>query len=125
MISQQSLQEATTGHVIDLISNDLHRIEQFPLELFKCLTSLVDVPVTLCLMVYMIGWQALMGVLVLLATIPHTFIMASLCGKFRTQIAKVSEQRVLLMDELVSGIRVLKTHVWEDSYRETVKELRR
>ena len=125
LISRQSLQEATTGHVIDLLSNDLQRIEQFPLELFKCLTSVIDVPVALCLMIYMLGWQALMGVLLLLASAPYIISIASLSAKIRRQVAEVSDRRVLLMDELVSGIRVLKAHVWENSYRERVKELRR
>lgn len=125
LISQQALQEATTGHVIDLLSNDLQRIEQFPMELFKCLTSVIDVPVALCLMVYMVGWQALIGVLLLLASAPYIIAIASLCAKIRRQIAEVSDRRVLLMDELMSGIRVLKAHGWEDSYRERVKEFRR
>ena len=111
--------------MIDLISNDLQRIEQLPLELLKSLTSLIELPVILYLMVYLAGWQALMGVVLLLATTPYIFTIASLCAKIRRQIAEDSDRRILLMDELVSGIRVLKMHGWEGSYRERVKTLRR
>ncbi|KAL9954934.1 hypothetical protein ACROYT_G042523 [Oculina patagonica] len=125
LISQQTLQEVTTGHVIDLISNDLKRIAQVPRDLLSCMASLVEIPVAVSLMVYLIGWQSLMGVLLILAATPYIFTISSLCGKIRRQIAEVSDQRILLMDELVSGIRVLKTHAWEESYREKVKVLRR
>ena len=66
-----------------------------------------------------------MGVLLLLAIAPYVISIASLLAKMRRQIAEVSDKRVLLIDELVSGIRVLKSHGWEETYRERVKELRR
>ena len=111
--------------MIDLISNDLKRIEQVPVDLLYCMTSVVEIPVVVSLMVYIIGWQALMGVLLILATTPYIFSISSFCAKIRRRVAHVSDQRILVMDELVSGIRVLKTHAWEESYREKVKVLRR
>ncbi|KAL9954927.1 hypothetical protein ACROYT_G042515 [Oculina patagonica] len=125
LLSQQTLQEVTTGHVIDLISNDLKRIAKVPRDLLLCMASLVQIPIAVFFMVYLIGWQSLMGVLFILATTPFIYTIASLCGKIRRQIAEVSDQRISLMDELVSGIRVLKTHAWENPYREKVKVLRR
>ena len=111
--------------MIDLISNDLKRIAKVPRELVACMASLVEIPIAVSLMVYLIGWQSLMGVLLILLAVPHIFITSSVCAKIRRQVAEVSDQRILLMDELVSGIRVLKTHAWEDSYREKVQVLRR
>ena len=89
------------------------------------MSSLVEIPVAVFLMVYLIGWQSLMGVLFILVTTPYIYAVLSVCAKIRKQIAEVSDQRILLMDELVSGIRVLKMHGWEKAYREKVKGLRR
>ena len=125
LISQQTLQKVTTGHVIDLISNDLNRIAEVPRNLAVCMASLVEIPIVVCLMAYLIGWQSLMGVLLILMAIPYILIISYICAKIRRQVAEVSDQRISLMDELVSGIRVLKTHAWEDNYREKVKVLRR
>ena len=111
--------------MIDLISNDLKRIELAPRDLVSCMASLMEIPVAVTLMVYLIGWQSFMGVLLILAAMPYIFIISSVCGKIRRQIAEVSDQRISLMNELLSGIRVLKTHAWEDNYREKVKALRR
>ena len=76
-------------------------------------------------MLYMIGWQALMGMLFLLVTIPFVLILSHFSAEFRQQTAEVSDRRISLMDELVSGIRALKAHAWEDNYREKVKGIRR
>lgn len=111
--------------MIDLISNDLQRIESVPLKLTYIMALLVDIPLIVCLMVYMIGWQALTGVLFLLTATAFMLTVSSFCGKIRRQIAELSDRRIALMDEVVTGIRLIKTHAWEDIYREKVKELRR
>ena len=111
--------------MIDLISNDLQRIEDVPLSLIYFMALLVETPLIVCLMGYLIGWQSLIGVLFLLAATPYILTVASFCAKIRRQIAELSDRRISLMDELVAGIRLIKAHAWEDIYREKVKELRR
>lgn len=46
-------------------------------------------------------------------------------GKLRRQTALVSDKRIAVMDELLSGIRTVKAHAWENNYRENVAEIRR
>ena len=43
----------------------------------------------------------------------------------RLETAEVSDRRLFLMNELVTGIRALKTHAWEEYYQEKVKAARR
>jgi len=78
-----------------------------------------------CLLLYLIGWQALMGVLFLIALIPCVMKISSACSRLRNETAKVADQRMSLMNELVTGIRALKTHAWEENYRDKVKKVRR
>ena len=125
LISQQTLQKVTTGHVINLISNDLKRMADVPVNLLNCMASLVEIPIAVSLMVYLVGWQSLIGVLLILMATPYILTISYHCAKIRRQVGELSDQRISLMDELMSGIRVLKTHAWEDSYRDKVKVLRR
>ena len=52
-------------------------------------------------------------------------IISSFCARLREETAEVTDRRISLMNELVSGIRAIKTHAWEDNYREKVQEVRR
>ena len=108
-----------------MISNDVKRVEQVPKYIFLSTTMVVEVPVVVSLMLYLIGWQALMGMLFLLVTIPYMLILSHFSAELRQQTADVSDRRISLMDELVYGIRALKAHAWEDMYREKVKVIRR
>ena len=66
-----------------------------------------------------------MGVVLLVVLVPYTMKLSLLCAKLREQTATVTDQRVSLMDELVSGIRAIKANTWEDNYREMIADVRR
>ena len=66
-----------------------------------------------------------MGVLFLVMMLPCVLIISSICAGLRVETAELSDRRLLLMNELVTGIRALKTHAWEEYYQEKVKATRR
>lgn len=66
-----------------------------------------------------------MGVFFLVVLIPCVLIISARCAQLRQQTAEVSDRRILLMNELVSGIRALKTHAWEEKYGEKIQEVRK
>ena len=66
-----------------------------------------------------------MGVLFLIALIPCVMKISSACARLRQATAEVTDRRISLMNELVFGIRALKTHAWEENYRQKVQEVRR
>ena len=43
----------------------------------------------------------------------------------RLRTAPVSDRRITMIGQVVSGIRVIKTNAWEDEYREKIKSVRR
>ncbi|KAL9956481.1 hypothetical protein ACROYT_G037962 [Oculina patagonica] len=126
LLGKQELLKFTTGQVIDLISNDVQRLEYSATRLlflsaFSCL-DMVSIPV---LLVYFIGWQALMGVLFLWFLLPYFAGLSYISAALRLRTAAVSDRRISLMNQVVSGIRAIKTHAWEDEYRENIKNTRR
>lgn len=125
LISQQNLRKTTTGNVIHLISNDVQRIELAPRWIFTAFMSILELAAVVCLLLYLIGWQPVTGILFLLLLLPCFVVISALCAQLRRDTAVVTDRRISLMNELVSGIRALKTHAWEENYREKVQEVRR
>ena len=125
LISQQSIRETTEGNIISLISNDVQRIELAPRWIFTSFCAVFELVAVIYLLLSLIGWQALIGVGFLIALIPCVFKISSVCGRLRKETAEVTDRRISLMSELVIGIRALKTHAWEEKYREKVEEVRR
>ena len=115
----------TIGHVIDLVSNDVQRMEEAPMWIAHVVPLTSDVTVATSLVVYLIGWQALMGVFFLLFLIPYLVLLSSASAQLRLRTADVSDQRISIINEAVCGIRAIKTHAWEGEHRDEIKTTRR
>ena len=125
MVTQQSLLKTTTGNVMDLISNDVQRMETAPTGICVCFFSFSDIVVVSALVFHLIGWQGLMGILFSTMLLPCVLFISSVCARLHLEISKVSDRRISLMNELVTGIRALKTHAWEEYYEKKVMDVRR
>ena len=73
----------------------------------------------------LIGWQAVMGVFFLCVLMPYFAVLSYANAKLRLRTATVSDQRISLMNQVVSGIRAVKTHAWEDEYGRKIRHVRR
>ena len=100
--------------MIDLISNDVQRLEEDTAD-FLCLGALALVEllaVTAFLLVF-VGWQAVMGVIFLCFLVPYFTGLSYIGAVLRLRTTAESDRRISLMNEVVSGIRAIKTRVWE------------
>ena len=77
------------------------------------------------LMYNLIGWQAVTGVFFLCILMPYFAVLSYANAKLRLRTATVSDQRISLMNQVVSGIRAVKMHAWEDEYGRKIKHIRR
>ncbi|XP_078347301.1 ATP-binding cassette sub-family C member 4-like [Oculina patagonica] len=126
LLSKHSLLNFTTGQVIDLISNDVQRLEEDTVMWISASAfAFLELVVVTVLLVYLIGWQALMGVLFLCLLAPYFAGLSYAGAALRLRTAAVSDRRISLMNQVISGIRAIKTHAWEDEYREKIKHTRR
>ena len=124
-VEHQTLQQFREGQVIDLLSNDLQRLELAPRYFFDMIAITYFIPLVVYLFLNLFDWRALAGILFLLVIVLYFLFVSYLVGKLRWQTAHVTDKRIALMNELVSGIRAVKTHAWEQNYEERVKEIRR
>ena len=113
--------------MIDLVSNDVQRFfdQKVVKWLFFGSMVYIEIPVVIVLLVYLIGWQSLLGVIFLCFLGPYFAVLSSASALLRLRTAAVSDKRLSLMNQVVRGIRAIKTHAWEDQYRERIKHLRR
>ena len=115
-----------TGHVIDLISNDVQRMEEDAVTwLYLLIPSFYVLLAIAVLLVHLIGWQSLMGVSFLCLLVPYIAGFSYVSAALRLRTAAVSDRRISLMNQVVSGIRAIKMRAWEDEYRTKIQHTRR
>ena len=127
MLNKTELLKFTTGRVIDLVTNDVQRLEEH--TVIWGVSALLDffllVTIIGVLLVYFIGWQALMGVTCLVLLIPYFAGLSYVFAVLRLRKTAFSDSRISLLNQVISGIRAIKTHALEDEFREKIEQVRR
>nr|XP_012135493.1 PREDICTED: probable multidrug resistance-associated protein lethal(2)03659 isoform X1 [Megachile rotundata] len=124
-LSKVALSQTSSGQVVNLLTNDVSRFD----ELFYFLNFLWITPLQV-IIVAVIIWQQI-GILTLAAiaaltiiSLPIHSITLSFSGKLRRIIAKKTDKRIQLMNELIAGIQVVKMYAWEEPFAKIVAAIR-
>ena len=126
LLSKDSLLRFSTGHVIDLVSNDVQRLEADTVRLFLnipfCILQLVMVS---SLLLHFIGWQSTIGITLLCILLPCFGGLSYAGAALRFRTAAVSDHRISLISQVISGIRTIKSYAWEKEYQQNIRNVRR
>ncbi|CAB3237244.1 unnamed protein product [Arctia plantaginis] len=120
-MSSGALAQTTAGQVVNLLSNDVNRFDYaFIYTHFIWLLPLQVIVV--CYLIYLkIGYAAIVGVIgIVLQTIPVQSYMSKLAAKLRKKTAYKTDERVRIMDEIISGMQVIKMYAWEKPFEQVV-----
>ncbi|XP_023934404.2 ATP-binding cassette sub-family C member 4 isoform X1 [Bicyclus anynana] len=120
-MSSGALAQTTAGQVVNLLSNDVNRFDYaFIYSHFIWLLPLQVVLV--CYLIYIkIGHAAVIGVIgIVLQTIPVQSYMSKLAAKLRMNTACKTDERVRIMDEIITGMQVIKMYAWEKPFEQVV-----
>ena len=114
----------SNGKIVNLMSVDTYRVDQASGMFHLIWTSPIILVITLVLLLINIGYSALSGYALLLASVP--ILTKSVKSLFvrRKKINKVTDQRVSLTQEILQSVRFVKFFGWEIAFLDRLKELR-
>ncbi len=118
------LAEKSSGYVINLITKDLIHIEQ-AISTLDSLTAPMEMLVVFCLLWKLVGWQTFGGVVFSIILIAYQSALGNVFRILQSKIAKLTDRRLRLIYDVVSGIRVLKMNAWEWCFRDLVSGVRK
>ncbi|KAG5892174.1 hypothetical protein JTB14_026412 [Gonioctena quinquepunctata] len=123
--SRTALNLTTVGHLVNLLSNDVSKFDQaFALIHFAWIGP-IQVAVGIWLLYREIGLGAMFGVVFLLAFVPMQIFLAKKASDLRLRTALLTDERVRLMNEIISGIQVIKMYCWEKSFGKLISRARK
>jgi ABC-type multidrug transport system fused ATPase/permease subunit len=82
------------------------------------------VSVGLAINIYFFGWTVFTGVAAILLLIPLIGILTRQLTKIEKEINEAKDERVKLMNEILSSIRIIKYFVWESRFEKLVAGVR-
>ncbi|CAI6345762.1 unnamed protein product [Macrosiphum euphorbiae] len=123
-ISNTARKTFTTGEIVNLMAVDAHRF----IDLITYLNSIWSAPLQIALAVYflwqLLGSSVLAGLIVMIVLIPINAAVANKSIELQVKQMANKDERVKLMNEILSGIKVLKLYAWEPSFEQKVLDIR-
>ena len=111
--------------MIDLVSSDVQRMDLAATEFFRLCLSVFELVCLIPLIWIVTGWQAVVGLICLMLFSPIRAYLSYLSGVFRVMTADETDRRLNLLNEVISGIRAVKTNTMEWFYGEKITQIRR
>ena len=124
-LKRATLSKTSIGHIINLISNDVYKLE-FGLPYWNYLwVSPIQIVLTVIITLIYIGPVALIGILYIVLLIPLQIVIGFLFGRFRYLQSVTGDTRIEMMDQIIRGMRVIKFYVWENSFIRYISRIRK
>eukprot|EP00930_Biecheleria_cincta_P056839 TRINITY_DN42872_c0_g1_i1.p1 TRINITY_DN42872_c0_g1~~TRINITY_DN42872_c0_g1_i1.p1 ORF type:complete len:1394 (+),score=210.79 TRINITY_DN42872_c0_g1_i1:230-4411(+) len=120
----QETRLAVGSSVVNLMSVDAERFSMVT-EYANSIQQPLLLVVISGVMVYQIGWVALLGVGLLAATLPLMLKIGNLVGKARRSMVMSSDARVRATSQCINGVRIFKMHGWTPKAHSLIASLRR
>ncbi|KAJ3320136.1 Multidrug resistance-associated protein 1 [Blyttiomyces sp. JEL0837] len=114
----------TTGKIINVIVSDTNRLDLAAQNISNIYSAPYVIIVATSVLIYNLGPSALIGLAVLVAFIPIQNIIQKTMGKMRSQANIYADRRIKVTSEALSGIRVIKSYAWEQSFQDVISGLR-
>lgn len=124
-LNRRSLNEVVSGQTINLVSNDANRLKDAGWSMAFLVFAPIEILSSGILLWYLIGWQALVGAGFFLIVITYISGLSKKAGNLREKAASMTDQRLEIMNEIITGIRAVKMHAWEWNFREVIRNLRK
>ncbi|KAH7620070.1 putative ABC transporter C family member 10 [Nannochloris sp. 'desiccata'] len=124
-VSAAAKSEMGAGAVVNLQSNDAAKLWSLPQYLHMLWSGPVQIIAVMALLVRIIHFiPALVGLAVTVALIPLSALVAKALAKVRRKIVALTDARVKLCSEVITGIKAIKLYAWETPYKERILALR-
>ncbi|XP_034328340.2 ATP-binding cassette sub-family C member 4 isoform X2 [Magallana gigas] len=124
-LSNKALGQTTTGQIVNLMSNDVNRFDTAVMFIHYIWIGPTQAIFVLVILWMELGPSALAGFGVLLCLVPVQSLMGKLFAKLRNKTAIHTDERVKVMNEIISGMRVIKMYCWEKPFGELVAKIRK
>ncbi|KAI3362535.1 hypothetical protein L3Q82_012837, partial [Scortum barcoo] len=124
LISSVARRQCTLGEIINLVSVDTQKLMDFVVY-FNCIwVAPIEIALCFYFLWQLLGPSALAGITAVVLLFPLNGFIAKIRSKLQEVQMKFMDDRIKLMNEILSGVKILKFYAWEEAFLRRVGILR-
>uniref|UniRef100_A0A8C3G639 ATP-binding cassette, sub-family C (CFTR/MRP), member 4 n=1 Tax=Cyclopterus lumpus TaxID=8103 RepID=A0A8C3G639_CYCLU len=125
-LSSSAMGKTTTGQIVNLLSNDVNKFDDVTVFLHFLWVGPLQAVVVVGLLWQEIGPSCFVGMVVLMVLMLTQTIQRTLSASpHRSKTAVLTDDRIRIMNEVLSGMRIIKMYAWEKPFAVMVSKVRR
>ncbi|XP_063913947.1 probable multidrug resistance-associated protein lethal(2)03659 isoform X1 [Zophobas morio] len=124
-LSKSALGETNVGQIVNLLTNDMQQINLSLRAVCTICVSPFQTVIVLYLLYDYCGPTALVGVVLLVVLTPFQMYISKIIAGLRSKVAVRTDDRMSHMNEIISGIQVIKLYGWEQPFIKMIDTFRR
>jgi ATP-binding cassette, subfamily C (CFTR/MRP), member 1 len=123
-MTNDSRQERSTGAIVNHMASDTERLQTYCHAINNLWSAPFRLTLGVVLLISSLGVAGIFGVLAVCMVIPvQTFVIKKGALMFK-EVMKKSDTRIKILNEVLSGMRVIKFYAWEVPFEKRVEGLR-
>ncbi|BES88766.1 Multidrug resistance-associated protein [Nesidiocoris tenuis] len=124
-LSKTALNDVSPGQIVNLVSNDVSRFEIVAISCCFLWSGPLQTVIAAYFLYQEVGISGFAGMLIIGGIAIFQTYTARLTSTFRRKIARETDQRIRLTDEVLAGIQVIKLYAWEKPFAKLLEKARR
>jgi ABC-type multidrug transport system fused ATPase/permease subunit len=124
VLGSQSRSMFSVGRITNLFSTDIINVQTFVQQFAADIFSPGQLALALGLVYREVGVSMFVGLGLVVAVLPLLLIVFVLFAKSRVEKSQITDFRIKLTNEILSGIRILKYYAWEVPFYEKIDVIR-
>ncbi|KAG0281918.1 hypothetical protein BGZ95_006425 [Linnemannia exigua] len=119
-LSPGSRQLSTTGQILNHVSVDADNWPEGGVVLAMWISIPLEIFFALYLLNKTLGWSAWIGLLTMMSMSPLQIWRVKVFNKLRQQMSELADERIRVMTEILSAIKVVKLYAWESPFLQRI-----
>ncbi|XP_051994919.1 multidrug resistance-associated protein 1 [Xyrauchen texanus] len=120
VINSAARRTCTVGEIVNLVSADTQKLMDFVVYFNALWVAPIEIALCLFFLWQRLGPSALAGIATVILIFPLNGFIAKMRSKLQEIQMRYMDGRIKLMNEILSGIKILKFFAWENAFRERV-----
>ncbi|XP_012991312.3 multidrug resistance-associated protein 1 isoform X2 [Esox lucius] len=120
LISGAARRSCTVGEIVNLVSTDTQKLMDMVVYFNAVWVAPIEITLCLFFLWQRLGPSALAGIATVILIFPLNGFIAKMRSKLQEVQMRYTDSRIKLMNEILSGIKILKFYAWERAFLEWV-----